>query len=78
MTEMIEQLRAMAGPVAKAVAMFVAPFVLLFVGALVNAIGLDVAVPELDQWVTWITTFLVAAINAGVTWWVRNQPAPAA
>jgi len=75
---MLEQLKAAAAPVAKAVAMFVAPFVLLLVAGIVKAIGLDVTVPELDQWVTWITAFVVAVINSGVTWWVKNHPAAVA
>ena len=74
---MIEQLKMVVAPVAKAVAMLVAPFVLLLAGWLVNAIGLDLAVPELDQWVTWITVGIVAVVNAVITWWVRNHPAEA-
>lgn len=72
---MIETVKAAVRPVAKAVAMLIAPFVLLAVGWAVNALGVDLAVPELDQWVTWITTLLVAVINAGITWYVANRPA---
>lgn len=72
---MIETVKAAVRPVAKAVAMLVAPFVLVLAGWAVNALGVDLAVPELDQWVTWITTLLVAVINAAITWYVTNRPA---
>jgi len=58
---------------AKAVAMFVAPFVLIVAGWLVNNLGLDLAVPPVDETVTWITAALVAVINAVWTYYQRNH-----
>lgn len=68
-------LKAFIPTAAKAVAMLVAPFVLLVAGWLVNNLGFDLAVPELDQAVTWVTAVLVAVINAVWTYYQRNHPA---
>lgn len=55
--------------------MFVAPFILIVIGWLVDNVGISIATPPLDELVTWVTATLVAVVNAVWVYYQKNHPA---
>jgi len=71
----METLKRFIPTAMKAVAMFVAPFILIVIGWLVDNVGISIATPPLDELVTWVTATLVAVVNAVWVYYQKNHPA---
>jgi len=70
----MDNLKALIPGAAKAVAAFVAPFVMLFVAWIATKAGVGVDIP-LDQVETWVQTLILAIVTATGVYQIPNRPA---
>jgi hypothetical protein len=69
---MIDIIKNLTGPVAKAVAAFLTPLVLMLVAWLATKLGVDLAVDPEDV-SAWINTVVVSLVSALTVYLARNQ-----